>query len=118
MIIGAHAIIYSTDAPADRAFFRDVLGYPYVDVGHDWLIFRLPPAEVAVHPGVENAAHELFLMTDDVETEVASLASKGVECSPITEARFGRLTTIVLPGGGTLGLYQPGHPTALDATAI
>jgi catechol 2,3-dioxygenase-like lactoylglutathione lyase family enzyme len=116
VIIGAHVIVYSTDASADRAFFRDVLGYPFVDVGHDWLIFRLPPAEVAVHPGDENAVHELFLMTDDVEAEVATLADKGVTCSPITEARFGRLTTITLPGGGTLGLYQPSHPTALDAT--
>src|SRR5512133_3141882 len=113
MIIGAHSIIYSKDATADRAFLRDVLGFRHVDAGDGWLIFALPPAEVAVHPA-EEERHELFLMCDDLKAEIASLAKKGVRCSEVQEARWGSLTSIRLPGGGEVGLYQPKHPTAIS----
>jgi len=113
MIFGAHVIVYSTDAEADRAFFREVLGFQSVDAGHGWLIFALPPAEAAIHPSDKNGAHELYLMCDDLRAEMASLGQKGVACSEVQEQRWGSITTIHLPGGGKLGLYQPKHPTAL-----
>ena len=113
MFFGAHVILYSADAAADRVFFRDVLGYSSADAGHDWLIFRLPPAELAVHPAGDNGGHELYLMCDDLRAEMAALLEKGVRCSGVEEARWGSVTTIQLPGGGTVGLYQPKHPTAL-----
>jgi hypothetical protein len=114
MITGAHAIIYSADPEADRAFFRDTLGYEHVDAGHDWLIFRLPPAELAVHPTDGVSAHELFFMCDDIATTTAELESKGVEFTgPVTEQRWGLSAVIRLPGGGELGLYEPRHPTAI-----
>ena len=109
MIHGAHVIIYSKDSEADRAFFRDVLKYPSVDAGHGWLIFALPPAEVAVHPSEENDVHELFLMCDDVQALIAELKKKKVECSPVDEQRWGSITRLTLPGGGKLGVYQPKH---------
>ena len=109
MIHGAHVIIYSKDAEADRAFFRDVLKYESVDAGHGWLIFALPPSEVAVHPSDENNVHELFLMCDDVQAFVAEMSSKGVACTPIQTPPWGALTQVVLPGGGKLGVYQPRH---------
>ena len=113
MIFGAHVIVYSRDASADRAFFRDVLGYPSVDAGHDWLIFTLPPAELAVHPADEDGGHELYLMCDDLRTEMKALLQKGIHCSEVEEARWGSVTKIQLPGGGQVGLYEPRHPTAL-----
>ena len=113
MISGAHIILCSKDAEKARAFFRDVLKFPHVDAGHGWLIFALPPAEAAFHPAEESGAHELYLMCDDVKAEIAALASKGVQCSQIDEQRWGSITTISMPGGGKLGLYQPKHPTAL-----
>ena len=116
MIFGAHVIVYSKDAAADRAFFRDVLQLPSVDAGHGWLIFALPPGEAAVHPGEENHGHELYLMCDDLKAEIAALTGKGVHCSEVQEARWGSITKIRLPGGGEVGLYQPKHPTALDLT--
>ena len=111
MIIGAHAIIYSRSADKDRAFVRDVLGFPHVDAGEGWLIFRLPPSEVAVHPSGENDVHELYLMTDDVEALVASMRRHGVETTPISDRGWGLLTHVILPGGGKLGVYQPRHPS-------
>ena len=108
-ITGAHAIIYSRDADADRAFLRDVLKFPHVDVGHGWLIFGLPPAEVAVHPGEENDRHEFYLMCDDVEAFVGEMQSRGVACSPVQALGWGMLTQVQLPGGGRLGVYQPRH---------
>jgi catechol 2,3-dioxygenase-like lactoylglutathione lyase family enzyme len=114
MISGAHVIVYSKDAEADRAFFRDVLGFKSVDAGHGWLIFALPPAEAAFHPADQpGAAHELYLMCDDLKVEITSLAKKGVKCSAVQEARWGSITKMQLPGGGEVGLYQPKHPTAL-----
>ena len=112
MIVGAHTILYSRDAEADRAFLRDVLGFAHVDAGHGWLIFALPPAEVAVHLSESNDQHELFLMTDDVAGLIADLTAKGVSCTPLEEPRWGSLTRVTLPGGGRLGIYQPKHPTA------
>jgi catechol 2,3-dioxygenase-like lactoylglutathione lyase family enzyme len=113
MISGAHVIVYSKDAQADRAFFRDVLGFKSVDAGHGWLIFALPPAEAAFHPSDENGLHELYFMCDGLEAEMASLVNKGVKFSEIQEARWGSITKIQLPGGSEVGLYQPKHPTAL-----
>ena len=112
MIFGAHVILYSKDASADRAFLREVLGFSSVDAGHGWLIFALPPAEVAVHPAKENDRHELYFMCDDLEAEISSLAEKGIQCSAIQEARWGSITKIELPGGSKVGLYQPKHLTA------
>jgi catechol 2,3-dioxygenase-like lactoylglutathione lyase family enzyme len=117
MISGAHVIVYSTDAAADRAFFRDTLGLPSVDAGHDWLIFALPPAEVAVHPAEENGRHELYFMCDDLEAQISTLGAKGVSCSGAHEAQWGLMTRIRLPGGGEVTLYQPKHPTAVTLTA-
>jgi catechol 2,3-dioxygenase-like lactoylglutathione lyase family enzyme len=112
MISGAHVIIYSKDVEADRAFFRDVLGFKSVDAGHGWLIFALPPAEAAFHPS-ENDVHEFYFLCDDLNAEMASLAKKDVKCSKVEEARWGSITKMRLPGGGEVGLYQPKHPTAL-----
>jgi len=116
VIFGAHIVIYSRDASADRAFFRDVLGYTSVDAGHDWLIFALPPAELAVHPSDEGGSDEVYLMCDDLRSEIDGLVAKGVRCSDVEEARWGSVTKIQLPGGGTVGLYQPKHPTAFTPT--
>ena len=113
MISGAHVIVYSKDAEADRVFFRDTLGFKSVDAGHGWLIFALPPGEAAFHPSDKNSAHELYLMCDDLKVEMASLAKKGVKCCEVQEARWGSITKMRLPGGGEVGLYQPKHPTAL-----
>jgi catechol 2,3-dioxygenase-like lactoylglutathione lyase family enzyme len=109
MINGAHVILYSRDVEADRAFLRDVLGLPHVDVGHGWLIFGLPPSEVAVHPGERNDVHEFYLMCDDVEGTIAELGARGVACEAVQHMGWGSLTRIALPGGGKLGLYQPRH---------
>ena len=109
MITGAHAIVYSKDAEADRAFLDALLGTPRVDAGDGWLILRLPPAELAVHPGDRNGVHELYLMTDDVEALVSSLSRRGIEATPISEQGWGRLTQVSLPGGGKLGIYEPRH---------
>lgn len=113
MIHGAHVILYSRDAEADRAFFRDVLHYPFADAGHGWLIFALPPAEVAVHPAEQSGKHELYLMCDDVQTLVAEMNAKGIACSPIHEERWGSITNVTLPGGGQLGIYQPKHASPI-----
>ncbi len=98
MLIGAHAIVYSRDADADRAFLKDVLGFAHVDAGDGWLIFRLPPAEVAVHPSEENGVHELYLMTDDVEALVSDMEARGVEASRPSQQGWGMLTHVTLPG--------------------
>jgi hypothetical protein len=118
MIFGAHVIVYSKDASANRAFFRDVLKYPSVGAGHDWLIFRLPPAELAVHPVDEDGGHEFYLMCDDLRSEMEALLQKGISCSEVEEARWGSVTKIQLPGGGRIGLYEPKHPTALTTPVL
>ncbi len=109
MITGAHTIIYSRDSDADRAFLRDVLALPSVDVGGGWLIFGLPPSEVAVHPSDENDVHEFYLMCDDIEAFVAEMKKRDVICGPLHNQPWGLLTQLVLPGGGKLGVYQPRH---------
>jgi catechol 2,3-dioxygenase-like lactoylglutathione lyase family enzyme len=115
MISGAHVILYTTDAEADRAFIRDVLAFPWVDAGAGWLIFKLPPAEVAVHPTEGSAKHEFYLMCDDLEETLAELTAKGVSISrPPRDESWGMLASIHLPSGAELFLYQPRHPTAYD----
>lgn len=124
MITGAHVLLYSRDPERDRAFLRDVLSFPHVDVGHGWLIFALPAAEAAVHPidGESSPTHAgermlgavLYLMCDDVRAEAQALERKGVACSPIETESWGLRTAMSLPSGGRIGLYQPTHPTALN----
>ena len=124
MINGAHFLLYSKDPDADRAFFRDVLELRSVDAGGGWLIFALPPAEIAFHPLDEDAPHavaegevvgaSIYLMCDDLDSTIKSLESKNVLCSEVNEAPWGIVTTFRLPSGGELGLYQPTHPTALE----
>ncbi len=111
MIVGAHVVVESRDPDADRTFFRDVLGFEAVDAGHGWLIFALPPAELAVHPATENGQRQLYLMCDDLQAEMQTLAAKGAACGEVEEARWGSVTRIQLPGGGEVGLYQPRHPS-------
>jgi catechol 2,3-dioxygenase-like lactoylglutathione lyase family enzyme len=111
-IIGVHAMVYTKDAEADRAFLRDVLKFKHVDAGDGWLIFALPPTEVGVHPHDKNDEHELYLMTDDVEAEIARLEAAGSKCDPVQDQGYGLVTALTLPGGGKLGLYQPRHPLA------
>jgi len=121
MIHGAHFLLYSKDPEADREFFRDVLKFRSVDVGHGWLIFALPPSELAVHPGEfaqKHADHEvqgcvLYLMCDDLAATLQSLEKQGVSCTEIEEAPWGNKTTVRLPSGGEIGLYQPRHETAI-----
>ena len=119
-ITGAHVLLYTTDPDSDRAFFRDVLGFRWVDAGHGWLIFALPPSELALHPTdnpdapAETATAVLYLMCDDVEGTVRSLESKGVSCAPLATERWGIRTSFRLPSGAEVGLYQPTHPTAID----
>ena len=109
MITGAHSIIYSKDAEADRVFLRDVLKLTNVDVGHGWLIFGLPPAEVTVHPSEKNDVHEFYLMCDDIEAFIAQMKRHGVACEPVLDQRYGLFTQLTLPGGGKLRAYQPRH---------
>jgi hypothetical protein len=109
MIIGAHSIIYSTSPDGDRVFLRDVLKLTNVDVGDGWLIFGLPPAEVAVHPSDKNDVHEFYLMCDDVEALVAEMKKSDITCEPVQNQGWGLLTHLTLPGGGRLGIYQPRH---------
>jgi hypothetical protein len=109
MINGAHAIVYSKDPEADRVFFRDVLELPHVDVGEGWLIFGLPPAEVAVHPREENDVHELYLMCEDVDAFVVAMGKRDIGCGDVQDLGWGRLTAVSLPGGGKLGVYEPRH---------
>jgi hypothetical protein len=109
MITGAHSIIYSTNPEADRALLRDILKLPYVDVGHGWLIFGLPPAEVAVHPSEKNDVHEFYLICDDVKEFVATMKDHNISCDEIQDQGWGVLTHLTLPGGGKLGVYEPRH---------
>ena len=127
MITGAHVLLNSTNPEADRKFFRDVLGFPRVDVGGGWLIFALPPAELAVHP-TDKKTHRrspghrmlgavLYLMCADLKAVIRSLKLKKIACTKVTQEAWGRKTTIKLPSGGEIGLYQPSHPTALGLKA-
>jgi catechol 2,3-dioxygenase-like lactoylglutathione lyase family enzyme len=120
LISGAHAIIYSKEAEADRAFLRDVLGLAHVDAGDGWLIFALPPAELAVHPSEKNNVHEFFFMVKDIHAFIKDMGDKGVPCDPVESTSWGELTHIRLPGGGKVGVYQPRHasPKANRGRAI
>jgi hypothetical protein len=109
MITGAHSIIYSKNPEADRAFLRDVLQLTHVDVGDGWLIFGLPPAEIAVHPSQKNDLQELYLMCDDIEAFAAEMEKNQIVCEPVQDMGWGLLSQIHLPGGGKLGVYQPRH---------
>jgi len=113
MITGAHVVFYTKDAEADRAFFRDVLGFRSVDAGGGWLIFALPPSEAAFHPADPGGTSEFYLMCDDLENEIRSLKARGIKCSAVSQERWGSITRITLPGGGKMGLYQPRHLTAI-----
>ncbi len=117
MITAAHIVIYSKDAEADRAFFRDVLELASVDAGHGWLIFALPPAELAFHDGDKNDRHELYLMCDNIAGTLKDLKSKKVEVSAIREERWGTIATFTLPGGGKIGIYEPKHKSPLKANS-
>jgi catechol 2,3-dioxygenase-like lactoylglutathione lyase family enzyme len=124
MIFGTHVLIYTTDPEADRAFFRDVLDFRSVDIGHGWIIFKLPPSELALHPGdgqfaQRHAGHMMpgalvYLMCDDLQATLADLAKKNVVCTEVETENWGVRTTIKMPSGGEIGLYQPTHQTALD----
>lgn len=114
MIIGSHVIAFSRDPGEDRAFFADVLGQQHVDAGGGWLIFKLPPAELAMHPSDGPTGHELYLMCDDLDATMKDLRAKGVVFADVSEERWGRLTRFRLPGGGDVGLYEPRHPLAID----
>ncbi len=113
MINGAHVILYSRDADADRAFFRDVLEFPHVEAGGGRLFFKLPPGELDLHSTDGPDSHEVYLMCDDVEGTVAALTAKGVEFTqPVADQGWGLVTRLRLPGGSELGLYEPRHPVA------
>jgi catechol 2,3-dioxygenase-like lactoylglutathione lyase family enzyme len=114
MIIAAHTVVLAEDADRARAFFRDVLGLPNVDAGGGWLIFRAPPGELAVHPAsaAESGRHALYLVCDDIDATIAELAAKGVSCSEVSDEGWGLLTSVQVPGAGTLGLYQAKHSLA------
>lgn len=115
MITGSHVIVFSTDPEADREFFADVLGLSSVDAGGGWLIFKLPPAEIAMHPSEGPTGHELYLLCDDLDVTVSELRGRGVAFTQdATSERWGVVTRFRLPGGSEVGLYQPGHPLAID----
>jgi len=109
MTTGIHLVVYSKDAEADKAFFRDILKLTSVDVGHGWLIFGLPPSELAVHPSSDNDHHEIYLMCDDIKTFVQQMSKQKIACGEIQNQGWGQLVQLTLPGGGKLGVYQPRH---------
>jgi catechol 2,3-dioxygenase-like lactoylglutathione lyase family enzyme len=112
VITGIHAIVFSPDAEKVRAFFADVLGMSSVDAGGGWLIFALPPAELAVHPADNDSHHELYLMCDDIHATLSELRAKGVEVTrEVSDQRWGLLAAIRLPDGAEFPIYQPRHPT-------
>lgn len=120
MITGAHAILYSTDPDADRAFLRDVLRLPNVDVGGGWLIFALPPSELAVHPADENGRHELYFLVDDLRSFISAMRKRNIQTSRVSAQRWGRITEVTLPGGGKIGVYEPRHarPPSVQTKAV
>lgn len=113
MITGVHALIYSHDAEKDRAFMRDVLGFKAVDAGDGWLIFKLPPAELGVHPAEGETHSELYLLCDDITATIGELRSKGVGCSEPSDQGWGVLSMISMPSGARLGIYEPRHLLAI-----
>ena len=114
MLTGAHVVVYSRDAEADRTFFKDILGFRSLDAGQGWLIFAVPAAEVAFHPHDQNNKHEMFLTCDNLKAQVAALQRKGAAVGQISEEQWGTRTTISLPGGGAIGLYEPKHAVTFE----
>jgi catechol 2,3-dioxygenase-like lactoylglutathione lyase family enzyme len=114
MIIAAHTVIFAEDAERARAFFRDVLGLPNVDAGGGWLIFRSPPAELAVHPSEpsESGRHALYLVCDDIDATITELTAQGVACTEVSDEGWGLLTSVRVPGAGMIGLYEAKHSLA------
>lgn len=110
MITGAHSIIYSSDSQADMDFFKNILKFPHVNIGHGWLIFGLPPSEIAIHPSTESGLHEFYLLCDDINSFVKEMSEHKIICSTIETQRWGLITYLTLPGGGKLGVYEPTHP--------
>ena len=117
MITGAHSIIYSSDPDADRNFFKKILKFPYVDIGHGWLIFGLPPAEVAIHPADQSGSSEFYLMCSNIKLFIEEMKKQKIKCSPLDEQRWGLITHLNLPGGGQLGIYEPKHARPKNAKA-
>jgi len=117
VINGAHVVIYTKDAEADRAFFSDVLKFSSVDAGHGWLIFVMPPMEVAFHDSEKNDQHELFFMCDDIGATLKDLRAKSIEVSEVNEERWGKVAKFTLPGGGKIGVYEPKHASPLKIKA-
>jgi catechol 2,3-dioxygenase-like lactoylglutathione lyase family enzyme len=116
VITGVHAIVFSPEAEKVRAFFADVLNLPSVDAGGGWLIFALPPAELAVHPADGPGRHELYLMCDDIDATLAELRAKGVEVArDVSNEGWGMLAAVRLPDGSELPIYQPRHPSPQQA---
>jgi predicted enzyme related to lactoylglutathione lyase len=124
VITGAHTLWYSKNPDADRAFLRDVIGLPAIDIGHGWMIFAMPPSEAAVHPAGEesggNADHSMmaahvYFMCDDLDATLAELGKKGVLCGQPQRERWGIVSHLRLPSGGEIGIYQPLHQTAIQA---
>jgi catechol 2,3-dioxygenase-like lactoylglutathione lyase family enzyme len=118
MINGAHVVIFSKNAEADRAFFRDMLKLSAVDAGHGWLIFAMPPAEAAIHDSEHNDKHEVYFMCDDIVETRKDLKAKNVNVSDIHEERWGKVATFTLPGGGKIGVYEPKHPSPLNLSKV
>jgi hypothetical protein len=119
MTSGIHVVIYSKDADADKAFFKDVLKFTSVDVGRGWLIFGLPPSELAVHPSSDNEHHEMYLMCDDIQEFVQQMQKQRIVCGEVQDQGWGLLVQLTLPGGGKLGVYEPRHarPEPMKTTA-
>ncbi|HEV8513858.1 MAG TPA: hypothetical protein VGQ59_11305 [Cyclobacteriaceae bacterium] len=116
MITGAHSIIYSSDPEADRDFFKNILKFPNVDIGHGWLIFGLPPAEVAIHPADKSGSSEFYLMCDDIKLFLKEMSKHKIKYTPVDEQRWGLITHLTLPGGGKLGVYEPKHARPKNVT--
>jgi len=109
MITGAHSIIYSSNTEADKDFFKNILKFPHADAGRGWIIFGLPPSEVAFHPATESQAHEFYLLCDDINAFIKEMSDHQITCSPVDTQRWGSVTRLTLPGGGKLGVYEPKH---------
>jgi hypothetical protein len=113
-MMGLHLLLASTDADSDRAFLRDVLGWPAVEAGPGWLIFKTPPTELAVHPADQASGLDAFIMCEDLDQELARLHELDVPTGPISVRPYGRVSSLTLPSGAVMGLYQPTHPLAIE----
>jgi predicted enzyme related to lactoylglutathione lyase len=115
MITGVHAIVFSQEAEKTRAFFAGVLGLSSVDAGGGWLIFALPPAELAVHPAEGDGRHQLYLMCDDINATLAELQGKGAEVAKeVSDEGWGLLASVRMPDGAEFPIYEPRHPSPIN----